>query len=81
MAYPSGSQRLERRTGRSAAIATARPGVVTVIPAGSTSRWDIHQPMHAANTLLNIFYNRTRRCRFLPQVWAVNIGDNHGSRR
>jgi AraC family transcriptional regulator len=45
MTYPAGSQRLERRTGKSAAIATARPGVVTLIPAGSTSRWDIHQPM------------------------------------
>jgi len=52
MAYPSGSQRLERRTGRSAAIATARPGVVTVIPAGSTSRWDIHQPMHVVQLYL-----------------------------
>jgi AraC family transcriptional regulator len=52
MTYPSGSQRLERRTGRSAAIATARPGVVTVIPAGSTSRWDIHQPMHVVQLYL-----------------------------
>jgi len=52
MTYPAGSQRLERRTGRSAAIATARPGVVTVIPAGSTSRWDIHKPMHVVQLYL-----------------------------
>jgi AraC family transcriptional regulator len=52
MTYPAGSQRLERRTGKSAAIATARPGVVTVIPAGSTSRWDIHQPMHVVQLYL-----------------------------
>ena len=52
MTYPSGSQRLERRTGKSAAIATARPGVVTVIPAGSTSRWDIHKPMHVVQLYL-----------------------------
>ncbi|MFB9268062.1 helix-turn-helix transcriptional regulator [Bradyrhizobium erythrophlei] len=52
MAYPAGSQRLERRTGKSVAIGTARPGVVTVIPAGSTSRWDIHQPMNVIQLYL-----------------------------
>ncbi|WFU13988.1 AraC family transcriptional regulator [Bradyrhizobium sp. CB3481] len=52
MTYPAGSQRLERRTGKSAAITTARPGVVTVIPAGSTSRWDIHQPMDVVQLYL-----------------------------
>jgi AraC family transcriptional regulator len=41
MTYPAGAQRLERRTGKSVAIGTARPGVVTIIPAGSSSRWDI----------------------------------------
>jgi AraC family transcriptional regulator len=52
MTYPAGSQRLERRTGKSVAIGTARPGVVTVIPAGSTSRWDIHQPMNVVQLYL-----------------------------
>ncbi|MBR0796252.1 helix-turn-helix transcriptional regulator [Bradyrhizobium jicamae] len=41
MTYPTGVQRLERRTGRSVAIGTARSGVVTIIPVGSTARWDI----------------------------------------
>ena len=41
MAYPTGVQRLERRTGKSVAIGTARAGVVTIIPAGSSARWDI----------------------------------------
>ena len=41
MTYPSGVQRLERRNGKSAAIGTARTGVVTIIPAGSSARWDI----------------------------------------
>ncbi|RXG90229.1 helix-turn-helix transcriptional regulator [Bradyrhizobium vignae] len=41
MTYPVGVQRLERRTGRSVATGTARPGVVTVIPAGSSARWDV----------------------------------------
>ncbi|MCC8938990.1 helix-turn-helix transcriptional regulator [Bradyrhizobium sp. Arg68] len=53
MTYPAGSQRLERRTGKSVAIGTARPGVVTVIPAGSTSRWDIHQPMNVVQLYLS----------------------------
>jgi AraC family transcriptional regulator len=41
MTYPTGVQRLERRTGKSVAIGTARTGVVTIIPAGSSARWDI----------------------------------------
>jgi AraC family transcriptional regulator len=41
MTYPTGMQRLERRNGKSVAIGTARSGVVTIIPAGSSSRWDI----------------------------------------
>ena len=52
MTYPAGSQRLERRTGKSVAIGTARPGVVTIIPAGSTSRWDIHQPVNVVQLYL-----------------------------
>jgi AraC family transcriptional regulator len=52
MTYRAGFQRLERRTGNSVAIGTARPGVVTVIPAGSTSRWDIHQPMSVVQLYL-----------------------------
>src|SRR5437763_2950886 len=45
MTYPSGPQRLERRTGKSVAIGTARTGVVTLIPAGSSARWDIPGPV------------------------------------
>ncbi|ACI93872.1 transcriptional regulatory protein [Afipia carboxidovorans OM5] len=41
MTYMSTMQRLERRAGKSLATGTARTGVVTIIPAGSTSRWDI----------------------------------------
>ena len=41
MTYPTGVQRLERRSGKSVAIGTARSGVETIIPAGSSSRWDI----------------------------------------
>jgi AraC family transcriptional regulator len=41
MTYPTGVQRLERRSGKSVAIGTARSGVVTIIPADSSARWDI----------------------------------------
>jgi AraC family transcriptional regulator len=41
MTYTGSMQRLERRSGRSVAIGTARAGVVTIIPAGSSARWDI----------------------------------------
>lgn len=41
MTYIGTMQRLERRSGRSIASGTARAGAVTIIPAGSSARWDI----------------------------------------
>ena len=41
MTYIDTLQPLERRTGRSTATGIARPGVVTIIPAGTSARWDI----------------------------------------
>jgi AraC family transcriptional regulator len=41
MTYIDTVQRLERRNGKSCATGTARNGVVTIIPAGSSARWDI----------------------------------------
>ena len=52
MTYPSGVQRLERRTGKSVAIGTARAGVVTIIPAGSSARWDIPGPVNVVQLYL-----------------------------
>ncbi|MGY4413764.1 hypothetical protein ACVWW4_005500 [Bradyrhizobium sp. LB7.1] len=52
MAYPAGSQALERRTGKTAAIATARAGVVTIIP----GRLDVtlgHPPALACRSALS----------------------------
>lgn len=46
MTYVGTVQRLERRNGSSIVSGTARDGAVTIIPAGSTSRWDIYQPMN-----------------------------------
>jgi AraC family transcriptional regulator len=52
MAYNGVMQRMERRTGRSVAIGTFRPGVVIVIPAGSSSRWDIPKPVDVVQLYL-----------------------------
>jgi AraC family transcriptional regulator len=52
MTYPAGLQRLERRAGRSVAIGTARSGVVTIIPAGSSARWDIPGPVNVVQLYL-----------------------------
>jgi len=45
MTYVGTVQRLERRSGNSIITGTARDGAITIIPAGSRSRWDIFQPM------------------------------------
>lgn len=52
MTFPEGSLRFERRTGKSVVFGTARPGTVTVIPAGSTSRWDIPRPLEVIHFYL-----------------------------
>jgi len=52
MSYPTGVQRLERRSGKSVAIGTARSGVVTIIPAGSSARWDIPGPVNVVQLYL-----------------------------
>jgi AraC family transcriptional regulator len=52
MTYPTGLQRLERRSGKSVAIGTARSGVVTIIPAGSSARWDIPGPVDVVQLYL-----------------------------
>jgi AraC family transcriptional regulator len=52
MAYNGSMQRMERRTGRSVAIGTFRPGVVIIIPEGSSSRWDIPKPVDVVQLYL-----------------------------
>jgi AraC family transcriptional regulator len=52
MAYNGMVQRMERRSGRSVAIGTFRPGVVIVIPEGSSSRWDIPKPVDVVQLYL-----------------------------
>ena len=45
MAYNGTVQRMQRRSGRSTAMGTLRPGVVIIIPQASSSRWDIPKPV------------------------------------
>jgi AraC family transcriptional regulator len=52
MAYNGMVQRMERRSGRSVAIGTFRPGVVIIIPEGSSSRWDIPKPVDVVQLYL-----------------------------
>lgn len=52
MAYNGVMQRMERRSGKSVAIGTFRPGVVIIIPEGSTSRWDIPKPVDVVQLYL-----------------------------
>jgi AraC family transcriptional regulator len=52
MAYNGTVQRMERRSGRFIATGTFRPGVVIVIPEGSSSRWDIPKPVDVVQLYL-----------------------------
>jgi AraC family transcriptional regulator len=52
MAFPAGPVRFERRDGKAVVNGTTRPETVTVIPAGSSSRWDIYQPLSVVQLYL-----------------------------
>ena len=52
MAYNGTIQRMERRTGKSVTTGTFRPGVVIIIPEGSSSRWDIPKPVDVVQLYL-----------------------------
>src|ERR1700752_1532183 len=52
MAFPAGPVRFERRNGKEFVNGMTRPGSVTVIPAGSSSRWDIYQPLNVVQLYL-----------------------------
>jgi len=52
MAFPAEPVHFERRDGSAFAKGMTRPGTVTVIPAGSSSRWDIYQPLSVVQLYL-----------------------------
>ncbi|MBR0971300.1 MULTISPECIES: helix-turn-helix transcriptional regulator [Bradyrhizobium] len=71
MTYPTGVQRLERRSGRSVAIGTARSGVVTIIPAGSSARWDIPGFVD----VIQLYLPHTALERVVREANAPTLGD------
>jgi AraC family transcriptional regulator len=62
MAFPAGPVRFERRNGKEFVNGMTRPGTVTVIPAGSSSRWDIYQPLDVVQL-------------YLPHTTLQRVGD------
>ncbi|WP_028346106.1 helix-turn-helix transcriptional regulator [Bradyrhizobium murdochi] len=66
MAYNGSVQRMERRTGRSVAIGTFRPGVLIIIPEGSSSRWDIPKPVDVVQL-------------YLPDTTLKRVADEAGA--
>ena len=66
MAYNGSIQRMERRTGRSVEAGTFRPGVVIIIPAGSSSRWDIPKPVDVVQL-------------YLPRATLQRVADETGT--
>jgi len=71
MTYPTGVQRLERRAGKSVAIGTARSGVVTIIPAGASARWDIPGPVD----VIQLYLPHTTLERVAHEADAPILGD------
>lgn len=66
MAYNGTIQRMERRSGRSIESGTFRRGVVIIIPAGSSSRWDIPKPVDVVQL-------------YLPRATITRIADETNS--
>jgi AraC family transcriptional regulator len=52
MAFPAEPVRFERRDGKTFVNGMTRSGTVTVIPAGSSSKWDIYQPLSVVQLYL-----------------------------
>ena len=65
MAYNGVIQRRERRSGRSVEVGTFRPGVAVIIPAGSSSRWDIPKPVDVVQL-------------YLPQATLARVANEAG---
>ena len=71
MAFPAEPVRFERRDGKAFVNGTTRPGTVTVIPAGSTSRWDIYQPL----SVLQLYLPQTTLDRVAHEAGTAAPGD------
>lgn len=71
MAFPEGPVRFERRDGKAGANGTTRLGTVTIIPAGSSSRWDIYQPL----SVVQLYLPQTTLERVAHEAGTAAPGD------
>jgi AraC family transcriptional regulator len=71
MAFPAGPVRFERRNGKEFVNGMTRPGTVTVIPAGSSSRWDIYEPLN----VLQLYLPHTTLQRVADEADMAAPGD------
>jgi AraC family transcriptional regulator len=71
MAFPAEPVRFERRDGKAQVNGMTRPGTVTLIPAGSTSRWDIYQPL----SVLQLYLPQTTLNHVAQEAGATAPGD------
>lgn len=71
MAFPEGPVQFERRDGKAGANGTTRPGTVTIIPAGSSSRWDIYQPL----SVVQLYLPQTTLERVAHEAGTAAPGD------
>ncbi|MBR1121153.1 helix-turn-helix transcriptional regulator [Bradyrhizobium lablabi] len=71
MTFPAGPQRFERRSGKSVVAGTVRSGTVTVIPAGSSSRWDVYEPL----TVVHLYLPQATLQRVALEAGLAGPGD------
>jgi AraC family transcriptional regulator len=71
MTFPAEPVRFERRDGKAFVNGMTRPGTLTVIPAGSSSRWDIYQPL----SVLQLYLPQTTLNRVAHEAGTAAPGD------
>jgi AraC family transcriptional regulator len=71
MAFPAEPVRFERRDGKAFVNGMTRSGTVTIIPAGSSSRWDIYRPL----SVVQLYLPRTTLTRIAHEAGTAAPGD------
>src|SRR5262249_11803027 len=71
MAFPAEPVRVERRDGKITVSGNTRLDPVTVIPAGSSSRWDIYQPL----SVVQLYIPQTTLKRAGLEAGPADTGD------
>jgi AraC family transcriptional regulator len=71
MAFPAEPVRFERCDGKTRVNGMTRPGTLTVIPAGSSSRWDIYQPL----SVLQLYLPQTTFNRVAHEAGTTAPGE------